>query len=729
MLYQNPHYKESMLKFIDEAFIFPTNRIELNYECGTGNEEAVFEAMDKHNGLIPVFRNYDDKRGILCRIEFHYEPLRSGNDETNGAITVCGLMPIKADEKDNAKIDVLVSSRLLNDEYNFENEMADFRCDVETLERLLSLPSAKRLKSRFRVNNATSVLCFVYKVAAELCEENKAEYSELIGLSSMETAAKIIEICEKEQKDSEVPAKRLRFKDMEEACEYILRSDFPVEVKELAETERLNRDSYGKMLYFFTYLANFPWNEKAEVETDLLQIAEDFDKSHYGMKEVKERIIESLIVKKRTKGKNSPILCLVGSPGVGKTSFAKAIAKAMKVPFQKISMSGSNDTHVLKGSNKTYVGAAAGAIVNALNMARCMNPLILIDEIEKSGASSEGNPVNVLLEALDPSQNNNFIDDYMTIGVDLSEVTFVCTANYPELIPAPLRDRMEIIEMPDYSQADRITIFKDYVIPAAMKEHNLNKEEMVISDSLIKYIVKNYSIDGGIRNLERCAAKLCRKVCALIEKGENKVVFTKKKVVEYLGEGLGEYKNIVDTKAQVGVANAMAVNGLNQGLINKIECAYSRGSGKLNVTGNLSEMTKESCNIALEYVKCIADKLGIAQDFFDKHDINVHFTKTAIQKDGNSAGVAFVTAIISAITGRKTIDNLSMTGEISLIGNVSAIGGLRQKIEGAKENGITTIIYPSENQKDVDKLPKKVKKDVKLVAASNYSQILDWIFA
>ena len=577
-------------------------------------------------------------------------------------------------------------------------------------------------------NNNLEIIKEIYRVLEQMCEEKKVNYVDVVSLSTDEAFNLAYDYLYKNENEL-VKKQLLVFDSEKEAAQYILNNDYPSDVKRIASHECKSSDSYKKVLEYLTKLANFPWNNRVKEEDDINKFRNILENSHYGMKDVKERVVESVVVKKRTNGKNAPILCLVGSPGVGKTSIVKAIAKAMNVPFQKISMSGASDARILKGSNRSYVGASFGEFAACVDRAECLNPVILIDEVDKTSTKTmEGNPLNVLIEALDPSQNDRYKDDYLNCAVDLSNVTFIATANYIDQIPAPLKDRMEMIYLPDYTYEERLVIFKDYVLPSKKEKHELSDEELIVDDKTIEYMVENYSIDGGIRHLEKCADNICRKACLRIEEGEDKVVLTIEDVKKYLGDSYTDLMKKVDTKAEVGIVNALAVNGLNKGGINTIECAYTKGSGKLKITGNMSEMTSESCEIAYEHVKWKAKEYGIDEDFFDKHDINVHFSKSAVVKDGNSAGIAFVTAIISAITDKKTIDNIAMTGEISLRGNVLEIGGLKEKIVGAKENGVKTIYYPKDNQKDVDKLSEDIKKDVNLIAVNNYSDMFKMIF-
>ena len=718
------HTVNKQVKLVCKEFLFPTMYKKITYENTKGNKKAILDAY-KNDDYIPIFQNYDAEYGVLAQIRNNYsymvEDLAEEPRKKTEGIVIEVLKVIKRYDEQLIEYTTIIPE---DAQKCFKKEtLGDFSYDISHMKEFMTLTNChKRLVS---ANNSYTVAKYVYEKAGELCEQGKADYRELLSLSCSSLFTKVYNIIKENNTASQ---SHLTFYNETDACEYILTHEYPEEVKKVVRMEGDNRDGRGKTLSFLTTLANFPWYKTNQEQTDVLKFKQTLQQSHYGLDEVKQRVIERMIVKQHTKQNKAQIICLVGSPGVGKTSFAKAIAKAMNLPFYKISMSGANDATILKGSNRCWAGATMGQFALSLYKSNCLNPVILIDEIEKAKVSNEGNAIEVLLEALDETQNNIFVDDYLSVGIDLSKVTFICTANYPERIPAPLLDRMEIIYLPDYSTKQRKTIFSKYVLPSTMKQYELSKSQLIIKKDMLDYIVENYSIDGGIRNLQRCADKLCCKAWVALDEGQEKLEVTKDNVKDLLGEGLSAYTTTLDTKAQIGVANAMVVNSINKGGINKIECAYTSGTGKLNITGNLSDMTKESCEVAFEHVKWQAEEYGIDKDFFLNHDILVHFTNSAIPKDGNSAGIALVTAIISALSENKTIDHVSLTGEISLRGNVSKIGGLKQKIEGAKDNGIKTIIYPKDNEKELLEIPNEIKKGIKLIPVETYKEAYHCIF-
>ena len=724
----NKYNLTEQVKLVTNEFLFPTMLLSVKYQDTYLNRKAIAEARE-NNDYVPIFQNYDSRFGVLARIKTGISDFLNGSyffdeDERENTceFVVQVIKVIQKNSEDTRKHRVIVSSA--SEEEQEKEYLSGFSYDLAQMQEFMEMTGCtKRLVTS---NNSYTVARYVYEQARKLCKEGRADYDELLQLGCSSLFVKIFNIVKEGEKTANT---NLRFFSESEAYDYIMSHNYPEEVKKVVMMEKDNRDGRGKTLSFMNALANFPWNTKKKEEVDVAKFKETLETAHYGLDEVKERVVENMIVKQHAKNKKAQILCLVGSPGVGKTSFAKSIAKAMNLPFYKISMSGANDATILKGSNRCWAGSTIGQLASALCKSGCLNPVILIDEIEKTKTSNEGNATEVLLEALDTSQNSEFVDDFLSVGIDLSNVTFICTANYPEKIPAPLKDRMEMIFLPDYSAKERKTIFSKYVLPAARKENELSNSQLVVKNDAVDFIVENYSVDGGIRNLQRCADRLCCKAWVAIEEGQEKLIVTKDNVKDLLGEGLSCFKNIQDTKAQVGVVNAMVINGLNKGGINKIECVYTDGSGKLEITGNLTEMAKESCQVAFDHIKWQAENYGIEKGFFQNHDVLVHFTNTATLKDGNSAGIALVTAIISALTENKTIDHMSLTGEISLRGNVSKIGGLRQKVEGAKENGIKTVIFPKENEKDLQDIPDDIKKGIKLIPVETYKEAYGYIFA
>ena len=420
---------------------------------------------------------------------------------------------------------------------------------------------------------------------------------------------------------------------------------------------------------------------------------------------------------------NSPILCLVGPPGVGKTSLAKSIARALDRKFVKMSLGGVRDEAEIRGHRRTYLGALPGRIIQGMKKAGVVNPVFLIDEIDKMGADYKGDPSDALLEVLDPEQNALFSDHYLEEAYDLSKVMFVATANYLENIPAPLQDRLEIIELPSYTEIDKLTIAKEHLIPKQLKMNGLKKTQFHIKDEEILYLIRHYTREAGVRQLERVIGSLCRKtVLSILNDGKKSVTVTKKWINEKLGKEMFEYGS-KEKKDQIGVVTGLAYTSFG-GDVLSIEVNSFEGKGNLVLTGKLGDVMKESAEIALDYVKAHASEFGIDPKYFEKHDIHIHVPEGAVPKDGPSAGVTLTTALISALSNTPVHANLAMTGEVTLRGNVLPIGGLREKSLAAHRVGIQKILIPKKNVRDLDEVPQAVKDTITFVPVETMSQVL-----
>lgn len=471
------------------------------------------------------------------------------------------------------------------------------------------------------------------------------------------------------------------------------------------------------IMNYIETLMNVPWYQKTEDNDDLDNVQKILDEDHYGLKKVKERIIEYLAVKHQTGNLKAPILCFYGPPGCGKTSLAKSIARALGRKFFKASLGGVSDESEIRGHRRTYVGSMPGRIISGMTKSGTINPVFLLDEIDKVGGQSyHGDPSSALLEVLDPEQNVAFNDNYIEEPYDLSNVLFIATANYLENVPAPLRDRLELIEVPSYTELEKIKIADGFLIRKQMAANGLKEGDITFKEEAIKEIIESYTAEAGVRQLERLIASICRKVIVDILRKpstELPIVIDAKKVNEYLGVPIFE-----DTKKekepQVGVVTGLAYTEFG-GDILPIEVNYFSGKGGLSLTGKLGDVMKESCAIALDYVRANADKYGIDSKVFETNDIHIHVPDGAVPKDGPSAGVAITCAIVSCLTHRPIDNNVAMTGEVTLRGKARPIGGLREKSLAALRSGIKTIIVPEENKKDVGELPDEVKKDLKIV--------------
>ena len=480
------------------------------------------------------------------------------------------------------------------------------------------------------------------------------------------------------------------------------------------------------ILNYINTLINAPWYEKTEDNDDLDNVQKILDEDHFGLDKVKKRIIEYLAVKHATGNLKAPILCFYGPPGCGKTSLAKSIARALGRKFFKASLGGVSDESEIRGHRRTYVGSMPGRIIHGMTKAGVINPVFLLDEIDKVGGSSlHGDPSSALLEVLDPEQNFAFNDNFIEEPYDLSNVLFIATANYLENVPAPLRDRLELIEVPSYTELEKIKIAAHWLVKKQMEMNGLKEGDIEFTEEGIKELIECYTREAGVRQLERLVASCCRKaVVELIKdpKHPRPIVIDSEQAQKYLGVEIFE-----DTKKekepQIGVVTGLAYTEFG-GDILPIEVNYMSGKGGLVLTGKLGDVMKESCSIALDYVRANAEKYGIPNEMFEKKDIHIHVPEGAVPKDGPSAGVAITTAIVSCLTHTPVDNNVAMTGEVTLRGHALPIGGLREKSLAALRSGIKTIIVPAENKKDVGELPEEVKKELKIVYMKNVDDAL-----
>lgn len=476
-----------------------------------------------------------------------------------------------------------------------------------------------------------------------------------------------------------------------------------------------------------TYLENLldmPWGEFTEDTLNIKDARKVLDKDHYGLKDVKDRILEYLAVKQISNSLRGPILCLVGPPGVGKTSIAKSVATSLNRKFVRMSLGGVRDEADIRGHRRTYVGAIPGRIVTGLKEAKSMNPVFLLDEIDKLGMDFKGNPADALLEVFDNEQNKTFRDHYLEVDVDLSEVMFITTANSLDGIPRPLLDRMELIEVSGYTYEEKFRIAKKYLVPKVLKEHGVDNKIITISDSALKLIIDSYTRESGVRNLQRQIANVIRKgIKDIIEKDKKNLNISTKLVEKYLGPKIFSYEEI-DKEDKVGVVTGMAWIAYGGDTL-PVEVMVMDGKGRLELTGQLGDVMKESAKAAYSYVRAHMKELGIKDEFYSKKDIHIHAPEGAVPKDGPSAGVTMTTALVSALTGKKVKHNVAMTGEITLTGKVLAIGGLKEKCLAARRVGIDTVIVPKENEKDVIKLPKIVKDSLNIILADKIDDVLE----
>lgn len=499
-----------------------------------------------------------------------------------------------------------------------------------------------------------------------------------------------------------------------------------VAYKELDRYEKLPAAAAesGVIRSYIDWLVALPWKEKTEDRHDIKMAEKVLNRDHEGLDKVKERILEYLSVRQLKQSLRGPILCLAGPPGVGKTSLAKSIAEALNRKFVRISLGGVRDESEIRGHRRTYVGAMPGRIIQGMKKAGTVNPVFLLDEIDKMSNDFRGDPSAAMLEVLDPEQNNSFSDHYIEETYDLSNVLFVATANDLSTIPGPLLDRMEIITIAGYTEQEKHEISKKHLIPKQLKEHGLSKAQLQIRDDAIIDLIRYYTREAGVRGLERQIATLCRKAAMQIVAGDKKrVVMAAKNLEDILGKHRFHYGQ-AETENQIGVATGLAYTTVGGDTL-QIEVSLTPGKGKLQLTGKLGDVMKESAQTALSYVRSKSEDLNIDPEFFDKHDIHIHVPEGAVPKDGPSAGITMVTAITSAITKRPIRREVGMTGEVTLRGRVLPIGGLKEKTLGAHRAGLTTIILPKDNERDIDDIPDSVREQLSFKIVSNADEVLE----
>ncbi|WP_203361585.1 endopeptidase La [Bacillus sp. REN10] len=568
------------------------------------------------------------------------------------------------------------------------------------------------------LNNEKQVLSLEKKIGQRVKTSMERTQKEYFLREQMKAIQQ--ELGEKEGKTGEVEelTKRIEEAGMPENVE-------KTALKELSRYEKIPSSAAESVVIrnYLDWLLALPWSKATDDDLDVSHAEMILNRDHYGLEKVKERVLEYLAVQQLTKSLKGPILCLAGPPGVGKTSLARSIAESLGRNFVRISLGGVRDESEIRGHRRTYVGAMPGRIIQGMKKAGTINPVFLLDEIDKMSSDFRGDPSAALLEVLDPEQNHNFSDHYIEETYDLSNVMFIATANDLATIPGPLRDRMEIITIAGYTEVEKTHIAMEHLLLKQIEEHGLAKSQLQVKEEAIQDIIRYYTREAGVRSLKRQLASICRKSAKRIVSNERKrIVVTSKNIEEFLGKKMFRYGQ-AETVDQVGVANGLAYTAVGGDTL-QIEVSLSPGKGKLILTGKLGDVMKESAQAAFSYVRSKTEELQIETDFYEKYDIHIHVPEGAVPKDGPSAGITMATALVSALTGRPIRKEVGMTGEITLRGRVLPIGGVKEKSLGAHRAGLKTIILPQDNEKDIEDIPESVRKELTFVLASTMEDVL-----
>jgi len=617
--------------------------------------------------------------------------------------------------------DIMITLSGVNNPGRFADIIAShLAIKLEDKQKILeTIPYKDRLSLLFKIiSQEIEILEIEKKITKHVKKQIEKSQKEYYLREQMKAIQK--ELGQQDERTIEAEEYRKKIKELGVSQE--------LEEKMLKEVERLEKMPPASaeltvIRNYLDWLVALPWNTYTEDNIDIQKAEQVLNEDHYGLDKVKERILEFLAVRKLAGKIKGPILCLVGPPGVGKTSLARSVAKAMNRKFVRVSLGGVRDEAEIRGHRRTYVGALPGRIIQGMKQAGSNNPVFLLDEIDKMSSDFRGDPSSALLEVLDPEQNNSFSDHYIELSYDLSKVFFITTANTMHNIPGPLLDRMEIVRIPGYTENEKLEIARRHLIPKQLTAHGLDKEKVTFTEDGILKIIRNYTREAGVRNLEREIANICRKVARAVVEGEtDKVEVDSVMVEKYLGIPRFHF-GVIEKEDLVGVATGLAWTEVGGDILN-IEVTVMKGKGKLILTGKLGDVMQESAHAGFSYIRSKAEELNIEEDFYEKYDIHIHVPEGAIPKDGPSAGITMACALVSALTGRPVDHTVAMTGEITLRGRVLPVGGIKEKVLAAHRAGIKTIILPEENTKDLEEVPQHVKDDLCFIFVNNMDEVI-----
>lgn len=759
-----------LVMIINDMVIFPNNEVRIEYD--NNYDKQMVDIVDKiEDNLMLIVNPINDdnidvtsfpKYGILGRLKLK---MNVPNGKTR--IVIEGLDRVEISSYEEFGNYFKANYNLIEFGEDTEEERAYFKILVKSLENYISKVQymGNAILSQLSSSDNLSELCDLIVSFLPLDYSSKKKYITTIDSISrakylIEDMSRDMKVAELEQqieaevekelndsqkeyflrekiklmqkeigegnnKDSEV--QKFRKKVSKLKCNYKIKEKIK---REIDRYDNLNSNSpeLGMIREYIDWMVNLPWNTYTKDTSDLESVKDILDSSHYALEDVKDRVLEYLAVKQNTNNLRSPILCLVGPPGVGKTSLALSIAKSLNRKTAKISVGGINDEAEIVGHRRTYIGANPGRIIQGIRKAGTANPVFIIDEIDKMTKDIKGDPASALLEVLDPEQNNKFFDHYIEEDFDLSKVMFIATANYIEQIPYELRDRLEMINISSYTEYEKLDIANKHLIPREMEEHGLTSLQISFNDDAIMYLIRNYTKEAGVRELERVIASLFRKIVKklLLSKEKFFYVIDKNLIIELIGKPKYSYVEKLDD-SDIGVVNGMAYT-IFGGDILPIEATLFKGKGNLVLTGSLGDVMQESCHIALDYIKSNMDIFGIDCNLFSDNDIHIHVPEGAVNKDGPSAGITITSTLISLFTKRIVSNKIAMTGEITLRGRVLPIGGLKEKVIGAHRANIKKVFIPVENERDLDDIPENIRNDIEFIKVKNYMEVYKELF-